>query len=118
MPINMLLKREVKMALRGKTYPVELTVSLNPSRKSTNMGLVVLRQDDWGKRNGETYIQLYDWDDLNRGTLPRSVVEGALDKQGLLTLARAACIMAGEKNIAQTILAKYNEKTQSVRGQR
>jgi hypothetical protein len=90
------------VAIRGRTYAVDLLASREPGRE-TSLGLIILRQTEEGQRLDETLIQTWRWDDLQEHKFPEPFLEGAMDRDTLLTLAKAALTMAGLKDLVRRI---------------
>jgi hypothetical protein len=83
---------------KGKAYPIELVASRNPKRETT-IGLVVLRQISPDAELGQTLLQMWTWDDLERHRLPLPLFEGALDRGALIILKKAI----------EAMLERYND---------
>lgn len=77
-----------------RTLEIDLLQSREKGRE-TDLGLIVLGQTADGRNLGETILQVWTWDDLQRMTIPRPFFEGALDNRALVALSDAALKMAG-----------------------
>jgi len=103
------------MAFQGKRVrEIELKQSREPGRE-TEGSFILLRETEWGARNGEVLLHFY-WDDPESDGMQgyRNEISGALDKEALFSLAYAALTMAGEKDIAKQIAIP--DRVQSVKG--
>jgi hypothetical protein len=93
------------MSIKGHFHKIELLASGEPMRE-TSIGLILFRQTEWGKRSGETLLQLWDWDSLQEDELPKPTCEACADKRILIQIARAALLMAGREDLADTLPGK------------
>lgn len=95
----------LSLMAKFKTYTVDFKQSRRIGLYS-NIGALLMRQDHWGQVNGETNIEIWDWNncvEINPAIERKANLMAVADRASLLQLAYGALRMAGEEWLANIV---------------